>query len=326
MPDEIETLAQLIELAELRQVVVHELVANRNNVDGPETAGLPPEELHAPDSPDEAGALLHFNIRLEDTELGVRCQVQTGNAYGTFQVDGEAIFARPLPVSPSKPEIVAEFVEQVGAPAVFPYIRATVASLAAQISVAASPLPLLNPGEIALVLDEDLVEEEEWPDSVLMSGVFSSTTDGGSEPQGEFFIDAKTGAVVRFGGEGKSPEFDEFLDALDALPPPDELTLEWMIRNQGEESTRELFGAVCADPGDPDAAAVIAMLDQAVARVAAEDAFVALGEAFNHLANEVGAVKEGVVNAPSDGNGDARGALRALLVAAEGVISKWDSL
>lgn len=326
MPDEIETLAQLIELAELREVVVHELVANRNHVGGIELAGLPPEELHAPDSPDEAGALLRFNIRLEDTELGVRCQVQTCNAYGTFRVDGEAIFALPLPVSPSKPEIVAEFVEQVGAPSVFPYIRAAVASLAAQMSVAASPLPLLNSGEIALVLDEDSVEEEELPDGVLLSGVFSTTTDGGGEPQGEFFVDAQTGAVVRLGGEGQSPELDEALDALAALPPPDELTLEWMIRNQGEEATRELFGAVCADPGDPDAAAVIAMLDAAVARVAAEDTFVELSEALSHLVNEVGAVKEVIGNVPPHGDGDERDALRALLIAAEGVISKWDAL
>ena len=48
MADEIETTAQLIDLAELRQVVVHELVANRDTKSDLHAPGLPPEELHAP--------------------------------------------------------------------------------------------------------------------------------------------------------------------------------------------------------------------------------------------------------------------------------------
>lgn len=91
--------------------------------------GLPPEELHAPDSPDDYAAV-SFCTRLEGDELGVRCRIETCNAYGHFVVDGEAIFFLPAPVSRDKPEIVHEFTEQVGGLVVFPYVRSAVASLA----------------------------------------------------------------------------------------------------------------------------------------------------------------------------------------------------
>ena len=144
MADEIETLDELVERAELREVVIRELVANRLNGQDPDAVGVPAEELHAPGSPDDFGAL-DFSTRLADDQLVVRCRIQTRNAYGSFQADAEVLFELPAPISIRNLDIVSPFVEKIGAPAVFPYLRTAVASLAAQLSVPAAPLPLLRP-------------------------------------------------------------------------------------------------------------------------------------------------------------------------------------
>lgn len=51
MADEIETTEELIDLAVLRQVVIHELAANRGTPPDALGMDLQPEELHAPGSP-----------------------------------------------------------------------------------------------------------------------------------------------------------------------------------------------------------------------------------------------------------------------------------
>ena len=153
MADEIETLDELVERAELREVVIRELVANRLNGQDPDAVGVPAEELHAPGSPDDFGAL-DFSTRLADDQLVVRCRIQTRNAYGSFQADAEVLFELPAPISIRNLDIVSPFVEKIGAPAVFPYLRTAVASLAAQLSVPAAPLPLLRPGDVALGIEE----------------------------------------------------------------------------------------------------------------------------------------------------------------------------
>lgn len=158
MADEIETLDELVERAELREVVIRELVANRLNGQDPEAVGVPAEELHAPGSPDDFGAL-DFSTRLADDQLVVRCRIQTRNAYGSFQADAEVLFELPAPISIRNLDIVSPFVEKIGAPAVFPYLRTAVASLAAQLSVPAAPLPLLRPGDVALGIEEPAAQE-----------------------------------------------------------------------------------------------------------------------------------------------------------------------
>ena len=167
MADEIETLDELVERAELHEVVIRELVANRLNGQDPDAVDVPAEELHAPGSPDDFGAL-DFSTRLADDQLVVRCRIQTRNAYGSFQADAEVLFELPAPISIRNLDIVSPFVEKIGAPAVFPYLRTAVASLAAQLSVPAAPLPLLRPGDVALGIEEPAAQEaDDWMETPL---------------------------------------------------------------------------------------------------------------------------------------------------------------
>lgn len=153
MEDEIGSAAELFEAAELRDVVMHQVVASRETGPDAEGLGLPPEALYAPGSPDESVAT-ELRTRVGGLELGVRVAVTTRNAYAAFHVDAEAVFALPAPIASGRQDIVQEFMEQVGGPAVFPYIRAAVASLAAQLSVPASPLPLLHSMDMELATDQ----------------------------------------------------------------------------------------------------------------------------------------------------------------------------
>jgi hypothetical protein len=323
MADAIETTAQLIDLAELRQVVVHELVANRDKTADLHAMGLPPEELHAPGSPDDDAAV-SFCIRLEDNELGVRCRIETCNAYGSFLVDGEAVFYLPAPVSPNKPEIVEEFTEQIGAPAVFPYVRAAVASLAAQLSVPASPLPLLRAGDVALTADEGPVLEEEAPNLFMRGTVSRTAEDGSQEEIAEFFVDPETGAVTRIGGEGQTPNVDELLNALAGLPPPDEMTWEWIVRQHGEETVRQSIEDQRAAQGDEATDIALAEIDAAVAHIAAEDAYIGLNEAIDMLTVEIASTRNTVDIRDGIRDTDERNVPMALLEAAERVRDSWE--
>lgn len=321
MADEIETTAQLIEVAELRQVVIHELTGNRDTSAGIPAPGLPPEELHAPESPDDDAAV-SFCTRLEGDELGVRCRIETCNAYGYFVVDGEAIFFLPAPVSRNKPEIVQEFTEQVGALAVFPYVRSAVASLAAQMSVPASPLPLLHAGDVTLTQDDELVTEQEPPE-LFMHGTVTRTTDDGQEELAEFCVDSETGAVTRFGGEGQTPDLDEFLNAIAELPPPEEITAAWMVRQHGEAAIRQSIEALRAADGDAATDAALAEIDEAVAHIAAEDAFTALNEAVDILSVSIETSRKTVADSDDTGR-DGSEAPITLLEAAEYVRDSWE--
>lgn len=321
MADEIETTAQLIEVAELRRVVIHELTGNRDTSAVVLAPGLPPEELHAPDSPDDDAAV-SFCTRLEDDQLGVRCRIETCNAHGCFVVDGEAIFFLPAPVSRDKPETIQEFTEQVGALAVFPYVRSAVASLAAQMSIPTSPLPLLHAGDLTLTQGDEPVAAHE-PSQPLMHGTMTRTTDDGQEEIAEFFVDEETGAITRFGGEGQTPDLDELLNAIAELPPPEEVTAAWMVRQHGEAAVRQSIEALRSVEGDAATDAALAEIDEAVAHIAAEDAFVRLNEAVDLLSVSIEASRKTVDdsdNAGPDGNDPPM----TLLEAAEYVCNSWD--
>lgn len=311
MADEIRTAAQLIELAALREIVIHELGASRNTEPDEQTSDLPAAELRAPGNADEDAAI-DFHTRLEIGTLGVRCRIETCNAYGTFLVDGEAVFDLPAPVAPDAPDIVAEFTEQVGAPAVFPYLRAAVATLAAQLAVPASPLPVLRLGDLEVAREEHPGAEEE-PSELFMHGVVPRIADDGSqESVVEFFVDEQTGRLTRIGGEGQTPHLDELFDAFAELPSPEELSLDWMIRRFGEETIRESFGEEAA-----------VEIDEAVAHIAAEDAFLALNDAINNLGTHLNAARasgEMSDRIAHSENSD----LTALLNAAESVCDGWD--
>lgn len=326
MADEIETAAELIEFAELSDVVIHELAATRDSAHESETFGQPPEELHAPSSHEEFAAL-NFGIRQEGTELGLRCRIQTCNAYGSFHVDAEAVFSLPAPISPTKPEIVPQFAEQVGVPTLFPYIRTAVAALASQMSVPATPLPLLRAGELTLTAEEEVSEQQgpaQEPDDIIASGTLTRTNEDGTvEHIGEFFIDARTGSIVRIGGEGQTPEADELLDAWAAMPPPDEMTVDWMVRNHGEESTRAAIEQLRAAGGDEATDAMLVEIDKAVARIAAEDAFGALSNSIAELADQFAAAQERTEDAEPHASIEIPNDLPTFLQAAENVVVTW---
>ncbi len=320
MADEIETTEELIDLAVLRQVVIHELAANRGTPPGALGMDLQPEELHAPGSPDDDVAM-SLSTRLEDCRLGVQCRIETCNSYGSFVVNGEAIFDLPAPVSSGNPDIIDEFTEQVGVTAVFPYLRAAVALLAAQMSVPASPLPLLRAGAMMLTRDDEPVVEDE-PSEFFMRGTMTTTTDdGGQEEVAEFFVDPETGIISRFGGEGQTPELDELLNALAEAPPPDEMTWEWMIRRSGDSAVRQSIEALREANGDAATDLALAEIDEAVAHIEAEDAFLALNTAVENLDVVILAVRSTAIDRESIPDADVS---MELLEAAERVRDGWE--
>lgn len=316
MADEIERLEELIERAELRDVVVHQVTADRQSGPDPEAVGIAAAQLHAPGCPDDFGALT-FSTRLADDELAVRCRIETRNAFGRFEVDAEAVFDLPAPISIRHVNVVGAFVEQVGAPAVFPYIRVAVASLAAQLSVAASPLPLLRPGDVALGIEES--SSAKVPDGVAMQGTVEVTNDDGTVTHLlEFFYDAETGELVRFGDDaGVPPEVQQLLDSWAEIGPLQEMTWEWVVRNHGEDAAREMVDQVRDTEGDAAGDAAEAEVDRVLSEIEFESSATRLGAALEALHTAIGSSKQAVGDAEGSVDGDERGAFVALYTAAE---------
>lgn len=322
MPDEIETTEQLIALADLAGIVIHEVTAVRTDASGTYSGDLPPEELHAPDSPDDEAAL-SFGTRLDDTQLGVRCRVEASNAYGSFVVDGEALFDLPAPLSSRQPDIVHEFAEQIGAPVVFPYIRAAVAALAAQLSVPATPLPILH--NLKLVSDDGAADEEE-PSELFMHGTVTRTTeDGGQEHVAEFFLDEETGVLTRIGGEELGPDADEFelLNFIAELPPPEEITAEWIVRNHGEAGIRQSVESFRQTNGDAVTDQMLAEIDEAVGHIEAEQALASLHVAIKNLDAVIASVRSTDTDVDAAEGDAGENVSTSLLDAAEHVRDGW---
>ncbi|WP_240630890.1 hypothetical protein [Mycolicibacterium sp. GF69] len=322
MPEEIETAEQLIALAVLGEIVIHEMSAVRMTRPDPAGINLPPEELHAPDSPDDDAAL-SFSTRLDGTQLAVRSRVETSNAYGSFMVDGEAVFDLPVPVSNRHSDIVFQFVEQVGAPVVFPYIRSAVAALAAQLSVPATPLPILRAGDVILTHDDEPAIEEE-PSEFFMHGTLLGTTEDGVQEQiGEFFLDKETGMLTRIGGEGQTPDADELLDLIAGFPRPEEVTAEWIVRNHGEEGIRQSLESLRQANGDAATDQMLAEVDEAVAHIEAEVAFDSLHIAIKSLDASIATFRSTDTDASAARSVEGADIPTALLDAAKQVRDSW---
>lgn len=332
MGDEIETLDELVERAELREVVIHEVGAERETGPDPEAIDLPPEQLHAPGSPDEF-ATLDLTTRLSEDQLGVRCQVRTRNACGSFRVDAEVLFDLPAPVADrSYDPIVGQFVELIGFQAVFPYIRAAVAALAAQLAVAASSMPFLRPGDVALSFVEPAAEQE-VPDGLLAMGSVQVTNDDGSVTQvAEFFVDAATGELVRLGEV--DPDANELLDYMAKLAPAfagpnaaegaDGVDWDWVIRQRGEQAARELAEELRSIRGDAAADDGAAEIDRIMNGLDVETSAANLGKALEALRAAIASTRK-VVDLPETADGhDEREALTTLLAAAQTVIGEFD--
>lgn len=322
MPEEIETVEQLIALAVLGEIVIHEMSAVRMTRPDPAGINLPPEELHAPDSADDDAAL-SFSTRLDGTQLAVRSRVETSNAYGSFMVDGEAVFDLPVPVSNRHSDIVFQFVEQVGAPVVFPYIRSTVAALAAQLSVPALPLSILRAGDVTLTTDDEPVTEEVPSEFFVHGTVVRTTEEGGEEQVAEFFVDEETGRFTRIGGEGQTSDADQLLNLFAELPHPEEVTAEWIVRNHGEEGIRESLETLREANGNASTDQMLAEVDEAVAHIEAEEAFGSLHIAIENLDAAITSVRGSNTDAAT-AEYDGRAQFpTSLLDAAERVRDSW---
>lgn len=325
MADEIETLDELIERAELSEVAIHDVIASREA--GPDTGAvdLPSEKLHAPESPYESAAL-EFGTRVWGDRLEVRCCIATRNAFASFKVNATAAFSLLAPISARNPDIVGRFVEQVGAPALFPYVRAAVAALAAQLSVAAEPLPVIRPGEVDVGVEDSLAAQQ-VPDGVAMQGKMEITNDDGSVTQIlEFFHDAETGEMVRFGGDDVPADVHELLDAWAKIGPLQEVTWDWAVRAHGEQAAREAAEELRLTQGDEAADRAITEIEETVQAIAVETAANCLGEALEALNTTIAATKVHI-DRPVDAVGfDEREVLTALLDAATRVMGELDEL
>lgn len=322
MPEEIETAEQLITLAVLGDIVIHEISAIRLTTPDPYGIDLPADELHAPDSADDDAAL-SFSTRLDDTRLAVRSRVETSNAYGSFMVDGEAIFDLPAQVSAQHSDIVFQFVEQVGAPVVFPYIRSAVAALAAQLSVPTSPLPILRAGDVTLMREDEPAIEEE-PSEFFMHGTVTNTTeDGGQEHVTEFFLDEETGILTRIGGEGQASGAEDLLNLIAELPPPNDVTAEWIVRNHGDAGIRQSLEALRQDNGDAATDQMLAEVDEAVAHIEAEEAFDSLHIAISNLDAAIASLRSTDTDAATVNDAAEANTSTSLLDAAEQVRDGW---
>jgi len=274
MDDQIESAAELIERAWLREIVTVRASADRAAAEpvAPET---PPQELRAPGSDDDF-ASIQLKTRPADTELVVRVEVHTCNAYAGFEVAVEAVFDLPAPIALGKEAIVYKLAGTICTATVFPYIRAAVAALAAQLSVPASPLPLLPAGGIEL-LQEDEASPSVVPDGVLASGTYARTNeDGTTEQLGEYFIDAETGNLIRLGGENEDPDLEEFLEKMADLAgggpwvqiaSADEETWQGLIREHGLDEVRDLAESIRPTEGDEAADAALARIDTAATNI-----------------------------------------------------------
>ncbi len=168
--------------------------------------------------------------------------------------------------------------------------------------------------------DEPVVEDE--PSEFFMRGTMTTTTDdGGQEEVAEFFVDPETGIISRFGGEGQTPELDELLNALAEAPPPDEMTWEWMIRRSGDSAVRQSIEALREANGDAATDLALAEIDEAVAHIEAEDAFLALNTAVENLDVVILAVRSTAIDRESIPDADVS---MELLEAAERVRDGWE--
>lgn len=290
MDDEIESVAELIERAQLHEVVILRVAADRRGSRSMRTDSLP-EELHAPDSVEESAAV-NLATRLSATTLVVTLEAHACNAYADFQVDAQAVFVLPAPVALGKEAIVHDFTEKIGAITVFPYIRAAVASLAGQLSVPASPLPLLHSGGMELH-SEGEPSGPPVPDGVLAQGTYSRIAeDGTTEQLGDFFIDAETGNLLRFGAEGEHADIEEMLKILaeEAAGGPwvpiaaaDDEALQQLIRDRGLQEVRSVAESMRGDEGDEAADAMLARIETADWNIRLEEAVLALNAAMNDL-------------------------------------------
>ena len=197
------------------------------------------------------------------------------------------------------------------------------AALAAQLAVPASPLPVLRAGDVTLKRDDEPAIEDE-PSEFFMHGTVTRTTDdGGQEHVAEFFMDEQTGMLTRIGGEGQTPDADDFLNLIAELPRPEEVTAEWIVRNHGDEGIRQSLESLRQANGDAETDQMLAEVDEAVAHIEAEGAFDSLHVAIKSLDAAIATVRSTDTDASAARNDEDADIPAALLHAAKQVRDSW---
>lgn len=129
--DAVSAVEQLIRLAEIRDVIFHEVRARRSSEQENEDIDL------------------EVMFRENDRELGIRCRATVTAPGAEFIVDAEALFELEKPVQ-IQPEVVKQFVERVGVMVLYPYLRSAVSDAAAKLAVHRPVMRLLRLGDVQL--------------------------------------------------------------------------------------------------------------------------------------------------------------------------------
>lgn len=137
-PVTIESLSELVRLAELREIVTYRLVAERETNDIPSIA--------------EAEQEIQVQVRGEPELLETRFALRITAPNVKYLVDLGTIYRFEAPVAQMRSELVAEFLTQVGVMAAFPYLREGVSGLAARMGAEIPVLGLLRRGEVSFGL------------------------------------------------------------------------------------------------------------------------------------------------------------------------------
>ncbi|AXQ63903.1 hypothetical protein SEA_HORUS_51 [Gordonia phage Horus] len=121
--------------SELTDVIFHEVAASRTTEE--------PSSHYT----------LQVLTRVDGTQFEVRCKTTVVGGGAKYLGDAGAIFTlaeeRKIP-----DEVAQEFAEKVGVMAVYPYLRAAITQLGAQLAVERPVLPLLRSGDVQLTADE----------------------------------------------------------------------------------------------------------------------------------------------------------------------------
>lgn len=144
MTETVATLADLVRIVDVRDVIFHELSGKRSE-----------------DVEEDQQEPLATRVLVRNTEgiLGVRFQTNLNSFGGSYVADAEVVYAISEQVE-IEPPALQEFLERVAMMTVYPYLRAAIADTATRLSLKRPVLGLLRAEEVHLYRED---EEEATP-------------------------------------------------------------------------------------------------------------------------------------------------------------------
>lgn len=112
--------------------------------------------LPEPDGDGDPPADMHIQVRVRPQEFGIRVRTTLVTDDADVRVDAAALYSAPG-ILTYEPELIAQFVTQVGIKTVFPFLREAIADATRRIGVEPHLLGVLRPDEIDL--DEQLTAQ-----------------------------------------------------------------------------------------------------------------------------------------------------------------------